>query len=319
MGHEIFSPGAYVEPLNPGDASLRGGIPGLTYRQDWIEQYNRIGAKHPGEDGKNYLTKEFVDNFDTVIVMHLPRWIVANWPAFKGKRVVWRTIGQSIASVEKQLSIFRHAGLQVVRYSPMERNIPGYIGEDAMIRFYKDPADYNNWNGVNKQVINFTQDMQKRDQACNFSFFEEVTRPFQRRLFGIGSDTLSWGAGKVPFPQLQEEMRNNAVYFYTGTHPASYTLNFMEAWMTGIPVVAIGPQHGNASYFPGHDLYEIPKLIKNGINGFVSDDVRVLQENIKALLDDQSYAKSIGEQGRKYAIQYFGKDTIKAQWAKYLG
>jgi hypothetical protein len=31
-------------------------------------------------------------------------------------------------------------GLEIVRYSPMERNIPGYIGEDALIRFYKDPA-----------------------------------------------------------------------------------------------------------------------------------------------------------------------------------
>lgn len=319
MGHEIFSPGAYVEPANPGDTSLRSGIPGLVYDPDILEQYGKIGAKYPGQDAKNFLTKEFVDNFDAVIVMHIPRWIINNWSSIKHKRVIWRTIGQSISGVEQQLSLFRRHGLQIVRYSPKESNIPGYIGSDAMIRFYKDPEDYKNWNGNTKRVISFAQEMQARKQACSFDFFEEVTRPFERRLFGSGSDSLSWGAGKVPFAQLQEEMQNNCVYFYTGTHPASYTLNFMESWMTGIPVVALGHGHGNANYFHNHDLYEVDSLITNGVNGFVSDSVPEIQEIITKLFTDQAYAKSIGDAGRQKAIEIFGRDTIKQQWESFLG
>lgn len=320
MGHEVFSPGAYVEPANPGDASLRPAIDGLQYDPDILAQYHEICGLHPGEDGKNYLTQEFVDNFDCIIVMHMPRWVICNWHVMQHKRVIWRTIGQSIASTEKQLAVHRHHGLQVVRYSPKERNIPGFIGEDAIIRFYKDPDDYGPWNGDNARVITFAQHMKQRNQACNFDMFETATRPFPRHLFGPGNDALGvdWATGKVPFEQLQEEMKNNRAYFYTGTHPASYTLNFMEAWMTGMPIVALGPQHGNARYFQGHDLYEVHELIKNGYDGFVSDDIGELQKSVNMLLQDKQLAEAISTNARQSAIALFGQETITQAWEEFL-
>jgi len=319
LGHEVFSPGAYVEPANPGDHTLRPSIEGLVYTEEVKEKWHALAALHPGKDSKDFLTKEFVDYFDTVIVMHIPRWITKNWESIKHKRVIWRTIGQSISGIEKQLQSYVRQGLQIVRYSPMERNIPGYIGEDALIRFYKDPEEYKDWTGTNKRIISFSQDMKTRDRACNFTFFEQTTRPFSRALFGPRSELAGdWGQGKVPFEQLQEELRTNRVYFYTGTHPASYTLNFIEAWMTGIPIVAIGSQHGNANYFPGHDLYEIPSLIQHGVNGFVSDNIAELRAGIKALLGDPYQAQRISDQGRTSAIKVFGKQAIKEQWKKFL-
>lgn len=321
LGHEVFSPGAYVEPDNPGDASLRPGITSLNYNQDIVKQWHKIAGAHPGEDGKDFLTKDLVDNFDCVIVMHLPRWIKNNWEAIKHKRVIWRTIGQSITSTEHKLAPYRKQGLEIVRYSPMEKTgIPGFIGEDAVIRFYKDPKEYYGWKGHQKRVITFAQHMEQRNHACNFSLFELVTRPFNRHIFGPGNEKHApWGSGKVPYEQLKEEMRNNRVYFYTGTHPASYTLSFMEAFMTGIPIVAIGPNHGNASYFPGHNLYEIPNMIKNGKNGLISDNPLELKSYIKILFDSPATAANISKAGRKSAIKYFGKEAIKKQWRAFLG
>lgn len=318
LGHEVFSPGAYVEPDNPGDASLRPGIPGLVYDPDILAEFHAIHDKFPGEDNKDHLYKEFVDHFDCVIVMHLPRWIERNWHAMSHKRVIWRTIGQSVQHTERQLLPYRRQGMQIIRYSPKEATIPGFIGSDALIRFYKDPADYGNWTGEQKRVITFAQHMQKRGQACNYGFFEEVTRPFARHLFGPGNEGQDWTSGKVSFEQLQAEMRANRVYFYTGTHPASYTLNFMEAWMTGIPVVAIGPKYGNAAYFPGHNLYEVHELINNGFNGFVSDSPVELRQAIKTMLENDVVASEISKNGRAAAIEIFGKDNIKEQWRKFL-
>ncbi len=318
LGYEVFSPGAYVEPLNPGDASMRPGIPGLVYDPDILASYHAIGAAHPGEDGKDHLTKEFVDKFDVVIVMHLPRWIKNNWQAMKHKRVIWRTIGQSINNTERELLSYRLDGLEIVRYSPMEANIPGYIGEDALIRFYKDPASFYQWEGNRERVITFCQSMQARGPACNFEFFREVTEPFERHLFGPGNEGYTWSTGKISFEQQKCELRDNRVYFYTGTHPASYTLNFIEAWQSGIPIVAIGPRNGNASYFPGHNLYEIPRLIQNGVNGFMSDDLNELRGYISLLLKDRDIALQVGEKGRQEAIRHFGKDLIKASWKAYL-
>lgn len=319
LGHEVFSPGAYVEPDNPGDATLRPGITGLKYKQEWLDAFSKIGKEFPGQDSKDHLTQELVDMFDCIIVMHLPRWLLHNFNVLKGKRVIWRTIGQSISHREKEvLPIKSMLNLQIVRYSPRERTIPNFIGEDALIRFYKDPAEYGPWNGEKPQVISFAQHMERRNQACNYTFFEAVTRPFNRHLFGPGNEGKPWTTGKVPYERLLKEMRDNRVYFYTGTHPASYTLNFMEAWMTGMPIVAIGPKNGNANYFPGHNLYEVHELIDNGVNGFVSDSAGKLKEYITTLLNDHDYAHSISEQARKKAIEIFGKETIKQQWRKFL-
>ena len=319
LGHEIFSPGAYVEPRNPGDSSLRPGIPGLVYSAEVLEAWHKVASTHPGEDGKDYLTREFVDLFDVVCIMHLPRWIERNWEAMKHKRVIWRTIGQSVASTENQLRRYRSAGMEIVRYSPREDRIPGMIGSDALIRFYKDPEIYDGWNGQTEHVVTFAQDMLNRNQACNFDLFELATRPFPRKLFGSNSEKVgSWGMGKVPFEQLKKEMRDARCYFYTGTHPASYTLNGIEAMLTGVPLVCIGPKYGNASYFPGHELYEMPDLIINGHNGFISDSVSELQGYIVDLLNDYDMAKAISAAGRRTAIQHFGKDMIRNSWRNYL-
>ena len=230
LGHEVFPAGAYINPAIPHD-DMRPPIPGLTVDPELLAQYGAIDVP-TGVDTRDHLTREFCDNFDMVMVMHIPKWIRNNWGAFENTRVVWRTIGQSVASTEVSLNEFRPKGLEVIRYSPMERNIPGFIGEDALIRFYKDPADYGGWTGEQRRVITFAQHMKDRDAACNFSFFEEVTRDFPRHLFGPGNDHIGeWTSGKVSAEQQLVEYQTNRAYFYTGTHPASYTLNFMEAWM----------------------------------------------------------------------------------------
>ena len=318
LGHQVFSPGAYVEPANPGDASLRPGIPELVYDPDVLAAFHALGQ--PGIDNKELLTKEFVDRFDLIIIMHMPKWIIKNWEVMKHKPVIWRTIGQSITSVETRLAEYRDSGMKIVRYSPMESNIPGYLGADALIRFYKDPEEYKDWSGNIRSIISFSQSMKKRNQACNFSYFEEITRGLPRILYGPGNEDIFEmpTGGKLPFDQLQMQLRENRVYFYTGTHPASYTLNFMEAWMTGIPIVAIGQQKGNANYFPSHSLYEIPNLITNGINGFISEDPKELRYICEELLSNDFLARDIGNAGRKSAIDIFGKDIIKQQWKEFL-
>ncbi len=317
LGHYVFSPGAYVEPRNPGDASLRPGLMDIQYDPADVAAWNALGQ--PGRDNKECLTKEFVDRFDVVVVMHLPQWISKNWAAIKHKPVVWRTIGQSISNTESTLKPYRDAGLKIVRYSPRERGIPGFIGEDAVIRFYKDSQEYNSWNGNTNRVITFNQSMPQRVDACNYELWKQVMAGFDHRLYGPGNEAYGNNAvGKVSFDDLKAAMRDNRAYFYVGTHPASYTLNFMEAMMTGTPVVAIGPKHGNAHYFPGHDLYEIPDFIQHGENGFISDDVAELRHCISELLDAPMLAARIGAQGRRTAISLFDKPAIAAQWDAFF-
>ena len=309
IGIDVFSHGAYVNPRISGD--------GMRPPLDWDADPELIELAKKCE--KEQLSKELVDKFDAIMVMHVPAWIIYNWGIFKDKIVIWRTTGQSCETDENSLRYCREQGMKIVRYSPYERTIPGYIGEDAIIRFYKDPEEFKDWNGVIPRVINITQNLKNRAQFCGYDVFEEATKPFRREVYGPHNENLGkiFG-GLLDYKLLKQVLRDNRCYFYTGTMPACYTLNFIEAFMTGIPIVAIGPERGNPHFLPGQFTYEVHNLIVNGESGFVSDNVEQLQKMIKLLMDRKDVADFISENGRKRAIELFGKEKIKAEWTEFF-
>lgn len=320
LGIDVFSPGAYVEPRNPGDPSMRPSIPmdiDPADRKAWDEFCVRVGGS---EHAKERLDKEILDRFDVVMIMHMPDWVSKNWQVLKNKTVIWRTIGQSIRHQEIQLTPMRTEGMRVIRYSPMEENIPHYLGRDALIRFAKDPEEFKGWEWIDHSVITFNQATKVRADACNYRTYQKVTEHLPRKLYGPDNDDVGHGVmGKVPFEEMKEALRKGKCYFYLGTHPASYTLNFIEAWMTGIPMVCLGPTLGNPSRaHPGHNLYEIPELITHGEDGFWSDDPEKLTETINKLLTDEELAKRISAAGRKKAIEVFDRNKVIKEWDKFF-
>ncbi len=234
----------------------------------------------------------------------------------KHKRVIWRSIGQSVRGIEERLKPYVEQGLEIVRYSPAERNIPSYAGENAIIRFYKDPAEFGGWNGSVKQVMTVGQSMRKRGSFCNYNLFHEVTGG-EAALYGSDNEDCPEWKGQLGYEELKQAMRDHRVFFYTGTHPASYTLGFMEAFMTGIPIVSIGHQYGNSPAF-GQRTFEVPEIIQNGHNGFVSDDPEQLTKYINKLLNDDALAADISANARRTAVELFGMKAIGEQWRNYL-
>ncbi|WP_114378378.1 hypothetical protein [Paenibacillus prosopidis] len=78
----------------------------------------------------------------------------------------------------------------------------------------------------------------------------------------------------MDYEQLKQELRENRVFFYTGV--TSYTLGFIEAFMTGIPIVSIGEKLGNHEFYK-QQTFEIQEIIENGKEGIVSDDIQELR------------------------------------------
>ena len=311
LGHDYFSIGAYINPQHPHDPKR----PPLNGK--YHEQLAAVAQVHNSYN----LHDEQVEWADIVICMHIPEFVSSNWPIFKkhNKRVVWRTIGQSIEEVEAKIKPFRDDGLEVVRYSPTETRIPSYVGEDAVIRFYKDPDEFKAWDRQTDEVVTFAQSMRSRGAFCNFDLFKAATEGLNAHVYGPNNDDAGeLNGGSLSYDDLKAKMRHSAAYFYTGTHPASYTLNFIEAWMTGIPIIAIGPQHGNSNDF-NQNTYEVPELIKNGLFGYVSDDVDQLKIFLENTISDEQHAKEVSRQARNKAIELFGKQAIKKKWKAFLG
>ena len=308
LGIDYFSLGAYTIPTK----EVEGVRPALTHKPD-----EKLYSILP--EDKEHLTKVFLDNFDVIVVMHTPEWIEKNWEVLKGRRVIWRSIGQSVTSVENRLRRMRNEGLQIVRYSPKEQNIAGNLGCDKMIRFYKDENEFCNYNGLNPIAITIAQNMKHRGEFCNYEAFTKIIEGLNAKLYGIqNEESGELSGGSLSFNDLKQKLRDSRVFIYTGTQPASYTLGFMEAFMTGIPVVALGDRWANSMRLAG-DTYEIPDFIVNGVNGFVSDDLNSLREYTKQLLEDHKLALRIGEMGRDTARDIFSKEKVKLAWKEFLG
>lgn len=311
LGHECFSlQGAYTYPQ--GHPSLRRPpVPELQLHQDLIDESQTFP--------RTEIPASFLDKFDVIIVMHIPDIILQNWERFRGRKVIWRTIGQSTPWVEKQLRKCRNEGLKVVRYSPLESTLDNYIGQDVMIRFYKDPEEYGNWLGHDQKIINFTQTLKGRRDFCGYDALMKLGPGHSFKVYGSGNEDLGeFNGGYLTHDLMKGQLRDSRVFLYAGTWPASYTLSFIEAWMTGIPVVAVGADMWKHKDNPDVKTYEISKLISNGDNGFCSSSPDMLLKGIDRLLIDYDYAKKIGEAGRAEAINIFGKATIKEQWHSYL-
>lgn len=314
LGHEVFSNGAYLDPQ--GHKLLpRPEIKGAKY----YPEYEKLAREFP----RTNLPEGLIEPFDILMVMHQPEWISENWDRIKHKKVIWRSIGQSTPHVENQLRKMRYEGMKVIRYSPMEAQIPGFIGEDAMIRFYKDPDELNGWNGNTIRVINLSQSLFARKNFLHYDQVMAITNGFPFLVYGNANDNLGpLNGGELTYENLKGVYRDNRAFLYAGTWPACYTLSLMEAMMTGIPCVCIGSKMAEQiPEIPQNDrfkFYEIPSFIKNGQNGYFSDDINELRQDLHLLLEDHGLAKRIGEAGRETAIQMFGKKKIKEQWQRFL-
>jgi glycosyltransferase involved in cell wall biosynthesis len=207
---------------------------------------------------------------------------------------------------------YRKAGLERVAYSPKEWNIPGFCGADALIRFWVDPEEYTGWTGSEPVVINITQHLQARHPYTNYEYWDEATRGLVRIALGPGSEAHG-GTGPLSYTDMQGWLRRARAYLYTGTQPASYTLGLIEAMMTGTPIVSIGPSH--MSVFPyGPDLFEGHELANH-----YAEDPAIARQLVEHLLENRGYAHEASRTIRARAIDLFGKETIAAQWAAYLG
>jgi len=310
MGYDVFSNGAYLDPK--GHITLkRPGIEGMTHNLEYVE----IAVNRPRTD----LDSRIIEPFDTFIFMHSPNVLVSNWDRIKHKNVIYRSIGQSVSHIESAfLAPLVLEGLKIVRYSPKEHNIPSFVGETAQIRFYKDPDEYDGWVGDSLVPINFTQSLKGRRSFCRYDEIFPIIEYFNGKVYGPGNEDLgSFNGGQVTFDNHKEILRKARAFIYGGTWPAAYTLSFMEALMTGTPIVAIGKNLAYDNQFENYDYYEADEILFEA-GGIVCHSVQQMILETSNLLNDFGYAKEISLRQREIAIKYFGKDKIMGQWKDLL-
>jgi glycosyltransferase involved in cell wall biosynthesis len=327
LGHEVASIGAYINPSAPLD-NLRPPLPNVPMVELVKREVDALGQQghiDTLDAAKRHIPDAIIDWAEVIIVAGFEHsYLIPQWERLRHKRVIWRTIGQSGDANERAMAPLRRDGCEIVRYSPKERNIPSFAGEDALIRFAKDPNDWHGWTGEDAVVTNISQSLYQRSLAddgglqpsgqqwTSFSFWRGATRDLPTRPAGPGSNVIG-GLGKLDYSQMQELLRRSRAYLYTGTQPASYTLGFIEAMMTGTPVVSIGPEWYRIlpygpGMFEGHELAVLS-----------ARDPEDAHAHLERLLREPEYADEISVQTRERARQLFGMQKIAGQWQRFLG
>lgn len=309
MGYDVFSNGAYLDPKGH-ITHKRPGIPNMEYKAEL--------AKIAAETSRTPLDDRLIEPFDTFIFMHSPNVLISNWHKIKHKNVILRMIGQSVPSVEMMITPMKNEGLKIVRYSPKERNIPFYCGEDALIRFYKNEDDFYDWDGQTTNIVSFAQSLKGRMNFCHYNEIMPVIEAFDGRVYGPGNEDLGlFNGGCVTYDMQKQILRDSRAFIYGGTWPASYTLSFMEALMAGTPIVAISKSIAHLDCFEPIDFYEVDEIL-NEIDGIVCSTKEEMIFATARLLNDYSYAKEISIRQKELAIKYFGRQNIEQQWRNLL-
>ena len=321
LGYGVASIGGYIDPAHPHDPKRPPlaqvpMVPEVKAAVDALGTDDNLGAAQANIPDA---ILDWLGDDGVIIYHHYLDRLYGQWPRIKDwmdgapqRRVIWRSVGQSVSNNEFQAMPYRKEGLERIAYSPKEANIPGYSGHDALIRFWMDPDEYGGWTGDTAIVINITQHLRQRDPYTNWGYWEEATRGLPRMALGPGSEVIG-GSGEMSYADMHTALREARAYLYTGTQPASYTLGLLEAMMTGTPIVSIGPKHH--SIFPyGPDLFEGHELVR-----YYADDPAEARHLLAVLLTDPDKAARISAELRERAIDLFGKAHIAAQWKAFLG
>lgn len=315
LGLGVASLGGYIDPAHPHDPK-RPPLPHIAGVHEVQAAVDALGGSGAAQSRIPAAILDWLGDDGIIVFHHYLDRLMGQWHALRDwlhgapeRRVIWRTVGQSNPDLEAAMAMLRRDGLEIVRYSPAERVIPHYAGQDALIRFWKDPDEWSGWIGDEPRVTTVVQDMDRRDPFTNYGFWRDATAGLAAEPLGVGSERIG-GPGTLPLDEMRERLRHAGAYLYTGTQPASYTLAFIEALMLGIPVVSIG--RGHMTMAPP-DLFEAPDFVT-----FTADSPVAARLVLRELLADHELAAIVGQMGRQTAIKHFGRETIEAEWRTFL-
>ena len=262
-----------------------------------------------------YLPTDFINLFDVCIVMDNLDFIRRHLFEKCNIPVIWRSIGVGTERFEPDANWFAEHGGLIVRYSPTEASCPNYAGHADIIRFGKDPNTYLPWIGDTKQISLFSHLIKERFPK-EYSFICDTTEEFDFVLGGAGNEGLPGSVGLLDYKEQIHLLSQSRVYFYAAGTFIPYTLNFIEACLSGIPVVAL---NCNAIYGPEMCKFaEVPELTKKYGCGLLVNSHKEARKAISKLMNNHRYAAKIGEKGRKAATKLFSYDVVTPQWDRVL-
>lgn len=157
--------------------------------------------------------------------------------------------------------------------------------------------------GTLARGITVANGMQGRPRISGYDLFLQARGKVPLDVAGMGTAAFG-GLGDIPYRELHRQIARYRFLF----SPMRYTslpLAVVEAMTIGMPVIALATT-------------ELPTVIQDGVNGYVSCNLDTLVERMKSLVLHPNLARRLGERARETAHQRFGLDRFRADWDEAL-
>lgn len=156
-------------------------------------------------------------------------------------------------------------------------------------------------NGKPKEntVLTVANDFVNRDYCLNYSGWKRVTNGLNVRLVG---DTKGLSKSARSTEELVEHYNSCSVYFNSSTLSPIPT-SLLEAMSCGCAVVSTA-------------TCMIPEIIKNGENGFISNDENELRKYIDEIIANPSLRETLGNNARQTIVEKFSEEKFINNWNK---
>jgi hypothetical protein len=149
------------------------------------------------------------------------------------------------------------------------------------------------------QGITAINSMPRRGRRVGLDLLLAAREHVPVQVVGFGNEGID-SLGDMPYPRLHRVMAEYRFYF----SPCRYTslpLAVIEAMTIGMPIVAMATT-------------ELPNVIRDGVHGYVSNDLDALIAGMKLMIADPDHASEMGANARELARQRFGLDRFARDW-----
>ena len=167
-----------------------------------------------------------------------------------------------------------------------------------------DVNHYGGYSGDNPSVLRVGNLIKERDVMMGYSTSESILSGFPSITLGLNPN-IPVSRMSIGFDDLLNQYRSLRVYLHTtsNNYEDGYNLALLEAMAVGMPVISI-------------DNKTSP--IKDGINGYISDDIQYLRTCLNKLLEDQELAISLGQNARETVKEKFPQSKFLNLWQKSI-
>lgn len=174
-------------------------------------------------------------------------------------------------------------------------------GMDDDVRIIHHGIDSDLFNNTESDrvahVLSVVNDWRNRDHCCNFQGWQRIITGLPFKVWG---DNPGLSVPTNSQEHMAREMNNSRVFLNTSTVSPVPT-SLLEAMSCGCACVSMA-------------TCMIPKIIKHGVNGFISNNESELRGYIVALLNDEVLATKLGIEARKTVQDMFGVESFLNNW-----